>query len=59
MAANRLLLAWVHDQGLALDSRVVASGEAFESRCEIYLTDPRVEKRKKQWVVELAFLTRR
>ncbi len=59
MAANRLLLAWVHDQGLALDSRIVSGGEAFASRCEIYLTDPRVEKRKKQWVVELAFLTRR
>ncbi len=54
MAANRLLLAWVHDQGLIRDTRIVPGGEAFESRCEIHLTDPRVEKRKTQWVVELA-----
>ena len=58
MAANRLLLAWVRDHGLVLDSRIVPGGEAFESRCEVYLTDPRMERRKKQWTVELAFLTR-
>ncbi len=32
--------------------------EAFASRCEIYLADPRAEKRKTRWVVELAFLIR-
>jgi effector-binding domain-containing protein len=58
MAANRLLHRWVREQGLVLDTRPDAHGEAFASRCEIYLTDPRTEKRKTRWVVELAFLTR-
>ncbi|WP_137845803.1 GyrI-like domain-containing protein [Microbacterium sp. 2FI] len=59
MAANRLLHAWVREQDLALDAHAVPTGEAFASRCEIYLTDPRTEKRKTRWGVELAFLTRR
>ena len=58
MAANRRLHAWVREQGLELDSRTDAGGEAFASRCEIYLTDPRTERLKTRWVVELAFLTR-
>ena len=58
MAANRRLHAWVREQGLELDTRPHPDGEAFTSRCEIYLTDPRAEKRKTQWVVELAFKTR-
>jgi len=58
MAANRRLHAWVREQGLVLDSHPVPAGEAFASRCEIYLTDPRSEKRKTRWVVELAFLIR-
>ncbi|MFF2372136.1 hypothetical protein [Agromyces sp. NPDC058110] len=59
MAANRLLLTWVQDQGLTLDRHDVPGGDAFAARCETYLTDPRIERRKKQWLVELAFLTRR
>lgn len=58
MAANRRLHAWVEEQGLVLDTHPHPHGEAFASRCEIYLTDPRTEKRKTRWVVELAFLTR-
>lgn len=58
MAANRALHAWVQEQGLQLDTRPDPGGEAFASRCEIYLTDPRTERRKTRWVVELAFLTR-
>ena len=58
MAANRLLHAWVREQGLVVDAHPVPAGEAFAGRCEIYLTDPRTEKRKTRWVVELAFLTR-
>jgi effector-binding domain-containing protein len=57
MAANRMLHRWVQEQGLVLDTRPDPQGEAFASRCEIYLTDPRTEKRKTRWVVELAFLT--
>jgi effector-binding domain-containing protein len=58
MAANRALHAWVQEQGLQLDTWPDPGGEAFASRCEIYLTDPRTEPRKTRWVVELAFLTR-
>lgn len=58
MAANRRLHAWVAEQGLVLDTRPDAHGEAFASRCEIYRTDPRTEPRKTRWVVELAFKTR-
>ncbi|MFF2051847.1 hypothetical protein ACFVU2_09630 [Leifsonia sp. NPDC058194] len=58
LAANRLLHAWVREQGLVLDTQPHPEGEAFAARCEIYLTDPRTEPRKTRWVVELAFLTR-
>ena len=58
MAANTRLHAWVREHGLTLDTHPHQRGEAFACRCEIYLTDPRTEKRKTQWVVELAFLVR-
>ncbi|MCU1410311.1 MAG: AraC family transcriptional regulator [Rhodoglobus sp.] len=58
LAANGMLLRWIDAQGLATDSDRVPAGEAFRSRLEVYLTDPRTEKRKTKWVVELAFLTR-
>ncbi|SFR79510.1 effector-binding domain-containing protein [Agromyces sp. CF514] len=59
MAANRRLHAWVIEQGITLDSRPDPGGEFFAARCEIYVTDPRTEKRKNHWIVELAFLTRK
>jgi effector-binding domain-containing protein len=58
MAANNLLHAWVREHGLQLDTHPDPHGEAFACRCETYLTDPRTEKRKTRWVVELDFLTR-
>lgn len=58
MAANKALRQWAHDEGLVLDAQPTAEGEAFACRCEIYLTDPRTEKRKTRWVVELAFKVR-
>lgn len=58
MAANRRLHEWIREHGLELDTQPHPDGEAFASRCEIYLTDPRTEPRKTRWVVELAFLTR-
>jgi len=58
LPANRLLLTWIRDQGLSVDSHDSGDGEAFAGRCEIYLTDPRTERRKKSWVVRLAFLLR-
>ena len=59
LAANGLLQDWARDQGLTLDTRAVDAGVAFASRCETYLTDPRTNPRKTEWVVELAMLTRR
>ncbi len=58
LAANGFLQDWARDQGLIFDTQAVAGGEAFRSRCEIYLTDPTTHPRKTEWVVELAFLTR-
>ena len=58
LAANGHLLRWIDSQGLETDSDPVPTGEAFRSRLEVYVTDPRTERRKTQWVVELAFLTR-
>ena len=58
LAANGHLLRWIAAQGLETDSDTIATGEAFRSRLEIHLTDPRMEKRKTQWVIELAFLIR-
>lgn len=58
LAANRALHSWVREHGLELDTQPHPRGEAFASRCELYLTDPRTEPRKTRWIVELAFLTR-
>ncbi|SFR93021.1 effector-binding domain-containing protein [Microbacterium sp. cf046] len=58
LSANRMLLAWAGDQGLTIDSWSTPSGEQFAARREIYITDPRLEPRRKQWVVRLAFLLR-
>jgi len=56
LAANGMLRDWVAEQGLELDLRDTAAGEVFAARCEVYVTDPRTERRKTQWVVQLAFL---
>ncbi len=53
--ANRALLDWVRDQELRLDRHNVPAGDCFACRCESYLTDPAIEPRKKQWLIELAF----
>jgi len=58
LPANRLIQSWIREQGLTADSHGSPTGEAFAARCEIYLTDPRSEPRKKRWVVQLAFLLR-
>jgi effector-binding domain-containing protein len=56
LPANRLLHKWIREHGLATDSHDSPNGEAFAARCEIYLTDPRTERKKTRWVVQLAFL---
>ncbi len=58
MAANGMLRNWVRDEGLSLDLQDTAAGEAFAGRFEIYVTDPRSERMKTRWVVQLAFLLR-
>ncbi|GAB2832801.1 hypothetical protein GCM10027200_35540 [Lentzea nigeriaca] len=47
--ANKLLLEWARDHGLALDRW----DDHFACRYEAFLTDPRTERRKTRWQVEL------
>ena len=53
--ANRALLEWARAQGLDLDRWDTPAGDRFACRYEAYLTDPKLEPRKKQWTIELAF----
>jgi hypothetical protein len=50
VAGNKALFAWVDAQGIELDR----SGDSFACRYETFLTDPKVEPRKKQRDVEVA-----
>ncbi len=52
--ANKALLDWAAEQGLALDRRNVPEGDHFACRYEAFLTDPRMEPRKTKWTVELS-----
>lgn len=52
--ANRTLLDWVRQQGLALDCAESPAGDRFGCRYEAYLTDPRSERMKTRWRIELA-----
>lgn len=52
--ANKTLLEWVRAQSLALDVREDPSGDRFGCRYEAYLTDPRTERMKTRWQIELA-----
>ncbi len=54
MAANKALLNWGKEQGLAWDRWPKPEGDAFACRYEAYLTDYRVESRKTKWEIELA-----
>ena len=54
MRANRTLLDWIRDSGLAMDRVAVPAGDRFGCRYEAYLTDPRVERMKTRWQIELA-----
>lgn len=53
MRANRALIEWTREQGLEFDREDVAEGDRFECRYEAYRTDPRTERRKTRWEVEL------
>jgi effector-binding domain-containing protein len=54
LRANKALLQWVRDNGVVLDRRETAEGDAFGCRYEAYLTDPRTEPRKTKWETELS-----
>jgi hypothetical protein len=56
MTANKTLLAWAPEQGRVFDSDPESG--AWAGRFEILRTDPRLEKRKTAWTIELAFLLR-
>ncbi|WP_328472729.1 GyrI-like domain-containing protein [Actinoplanes sp. NBC_00393] len=52
--ANRTLLEWIRAQGLTMDVVEDPSGDRFGCRYEEYLTDPRTERMKTRWQIELA-----
>jgi len=54
LAANKALQEWIRANNLQLDKWTDHKGDAFGCRYEAYLTDPKVEPRKKQWEIELA-----
>ncbi|HET6986049.1 MAG TPA: GyrI-like domain-containing protein [Kribbella sp.] len=55
LRANRALIEWAAEQGIAFDRRDVAEGDLFACRYELFRTDPRTEPRKTKWEVELNF----
>jgi hypothetical protein len=55
---NRALLDWANEQGLELDRHETPDGDAFACRYEAFWTDPKAERRKKQWSVEVAIKLR-
>jgi hypothetical protein len=56
--SNGHLIDWVAEQGHEFHRDRTPEGDAFASRCEIWATDPRTERRKKQRFVQLDFLLR-
>ena len=54
--ANRTLLDWVRDNGIRPDGWMEPAGDHFVCRYEAYLTDPRFERMKTRWRVELGIL---
>ena len=52
--ANKTLLHWVRTQKLPLDVLENPAGDRFGCRYEAYLTDPRTERMKTRWQIELA-----
>jgi hypothetical protein len=52
--ANGMLLDWVAAEGLELDRSDDPAGDRFGCRYEAYLTDPRTERMKTRWQIELA-----
>jgi hypothetical protein len=55
LRANRALIEWAADQGIAFDRSETPEGDLFACRYEAFRTDPRTEPRKTKWEVELNF----
>ena len=55
MAATKALLDWAAGQGLTWDMSPGEGGERWDSRLEIYQTDPGQEPDMSKWVTQLAF----
>lgn len=53
-AGNKVLVEWAAANGIKWDRWEDSKGDAFRSRYESYLTDPKVEPRKTKWDVEVA-----
>ena len=54
LTGNKTLIEWARANGLAWDRWDDEKGDAFRSRYESYLTDPKVEPRKTKWEIEVA-----
>jgi effector-binding domain-containing protein len=54
MRGNKALIGWIKENNIRIDRWDDKEGDAFACRYEAYLTDYRVEPRKKAWKVELA-----
>ncbi|MEV6302960.1 GyrI-like domain-containing protein [Actinoplanes sp. NPDC051861] len=52
--ANGTLIDWARANGLELDVAEDPAGDAFGCRYEEYLSDPRTERMKTRWRIELA-----
>jgi len=51
---NKALVEWAKANGIAWDRWDDARGDAFRSRYESFLTDPKDEPRKTKWKIEVA-----
>lgn len=54
MRGNKALIGWINENNIRIDRWNDKEGDAFACRYEAYLTDYRIEPRKKAWNVELA-----
>ena len=52
--ANGTLIDWIRARGLVMDVAEDPAGDRFGCRYEAYLTDPRTERMKTRWRIELA-----
>ncbi len=54
--ANEALQRWARDEGLEWAWSETDRGDRFESRLEVYLTDPAAEPDPEKWETEVAYL---